>query len=172
MSERKSGRARRTIVYDGQSNRMSMILALIVVAAIFIVVAVRSVSLRQQLSSYNEQIEALEEEIAEEEARTEQIEEYAKYVQTDEYVEEVARDKLGLVREGEVLFKNDGDTYSSSASSSDDDADEADSSASDTQTEESTEESDASSDTSGQDTSEADAASSETDSLWEPIDGE
>lgn len=38
-------------------------------------------------------------------ARTQEIEEYRKYTQTKKYVEEVAKDKLGLVKEGEIIYK-------------------------------------------------------------------
>ena len=47
------------------------------------------------------------EQIAEEEERTKEIEEYAKYTQTKKYIEEVAKDKLGLVYEGEIIFKDE-----------------------------------------------------------------
>ena len=33
--------------------------------------------------------------------------EYETYTQTKKYIEEVARDKLGLVYEGEILFKDE-----------------------------------------------------------------
>ena len=51
--------------------------------------------------------EALQQEIALEEARTEEIQEYEKYTQTKKFVEEVAKDKLGLVYEGEIIFKDE-----------------------------------------------------------------
>ena len=47
----------------------------------------------------------MESEIVKEEQRAEDIEEYRKYTETREYIEEVAREKLGLVYEGEVIFK-------------------------------------------------------------------
>ena len=37
--------------------------------------------------------------------RAEDIEEYGKYTKTTKFVEEVAKDKLGLVYEGEIIFK-------------------------------------------------------------------
>ena len=49
--------------------------------------------------------QALQEQIDAEEERAEQIEEYRKYTQTKKYVEEVAKDKLGLVNEGEIIYK-------------------------------------------------------------------
>ena len=61
-----------------------------------------------ELSEMQERAAELEQQIAEEEQRTKDIEEYSKYTKTDEYVEEVARDKLGLVKQGEIIFKNTG----------------------------------------------------------------
>ena len=49
--------------------------------------------------------ELLEQQIAGEEKRTEEIEEYRKYTTTKKYAEEVANDKLGLVHDGEIIFK-------------------------------------------------------------------
>lgn len=43
--------------------------------------------------------------IQEEQKRSEEIEEYRAYVQTKSYIEEVARDVLGLVYKNEVVFK-------------------------------------------------------------------
>ena len=40
-----------------------------------------------------------------EEARAAQLEEYRVYVQTKQYVEKVAKEKLGLVKKDEILFK-------------------------------------------------------------------
>ncbi|MCI9333955.1 MAG: hypothetical protein HFI98_04245 [Lachnospiraceae bacterium] len=42
-----------------------------------------------------------------EQKRAQEIDEFEKYTHTKKYVEEVARDKLGLVYEGEILFKNE-----------------------------------------------------------------
>ena len=55
------------------------------------------------LTGYSEELEQI---VAEEE-RAKEIEEFEKYTQTKKYVEEVARDKLGLVYEGEILFKDE-----------------------------------------------------------------
>ena len=43
--------------------------------------------------------------IEQEEKRTEEIEELKKYVQTKKYAEEIAKERLGLVYEDEILFK-------------------------------------------------------------------
>ena len=67
----------------------------------------RSVELQQKIAGYDTQIASLSAQIDAETARAEEIEEYRKYTQTKAYVEEVAKDKLGLVYEGEILFKED-----------------------------------------------------------------
>ena len=43
--------------------------------------------------------------IEDEESRSEEIDELSEYVGTDEYIESVAKEKLGLVYENEILFK-------------------------------------------------------------------
>jgi len=65
------------------------------------------VELQRKIAGYDTQIASLSAQIDAETARSEEIEEYRKYTQTKAYVEEVAKDKLGLVYEGEILFKED-----------------------------------------------------------------
>jgi cell division protein DivIC len=43
--------------------------------------------------------------IADEDARTLELEELATYTKTKKYAEEVAKDKLGLVYENEIIFQ-------------------------------------------------------------------
>lgn len=85
---------------------MGMLLVTTVVLMMLIVVTVKSVELREKRASYAMREEALLQEIAAEEARTEEIAEYEKYTQTKKYVEEIAKEKLGLVYEGEIIFKD------------------------------------------------------------------
>lgn len=76
-----------------------------VVVLMLIFVTVASLSLRVQNSNKQERIEELQAQIAEEKQKSEEIEEYSKYVQTKKYAEEVAKEKLGLVYEDEIIFK-------------------------------------------------------------------
>lgn len=100
--------ARRKVAYRKRSqNRFSMILVSMVVIMITIVVAVKGVELRQKIDAVAEKEALLKEQIAAEEERAEEIEEYRKEVQTKGYVEKVAKEKLGLVYEGEILFKEE-----------------------------------------------------------------
>ncbi len=88
-------------------NRFSMLLVGLVVTLITVAVAVSSIELRQRLAHYEEQEAQLQEQIHAEELRAAQIEEFRKYTQTKSYKEEVAREKLGLMYEGEVLYKKE-----------------------------------------------------------------
>lgn len=76
-----------------------------VVVLMLIFVSVASLSLRASNADKQEHIEELEAQIEAEEEKAEEIEEYSKYVQTKKYAEEVAKDKLGLVYEDEIIFK-------------------------------------------------------------------
>lgn len=101
-------RGKRRVAYRRRhQNRFSLFLVSLVVLMIMVVVAVRSVELQRKIAGYDTQIASLSAQIDAETARAEEIEEYRKYTQTKAYVEEVAKNKLGLVYEGEILFKED-----------------------------------------------------------------
>ena len=92
-------RGKRRVAYRRRhQNRFSLFLVSLVVLMIMVVVAVRSVELQRKIAGYDTQIASLSAQIDAETARAEEIE---------AYVEEVAKDKLGLVYEGEILFKED-----------------------------------------------------------------
>ena len=100
--------ARRKVAYRKRhQNRFSMFLVTLVVLMIMVVVAVDSVELKSKIEEQTAKETELLAQKEAEEVRAEEIEEYRKYTQTKRYVEEVAKDKLGLVYEGEILFKED-----------------------------------------------------------------
>ncbi len=90
-----------------RQNRLAMLLVTTVVLMMMLVVTVKSVELRQKRAVYREREEVLLQEIELEEARSAEIEEYGKYTQTKKFVEEVAKEKLGLVYDGEIIFKDE-----------------------------------------------------------------
>lgn len=85
----------------------ALTLAIIVMLLLVVILAYRGYELNNTKQANQKRIEELQSQIADEEERTEQIEEYARYTQTKKYVEEVAKDKLGLVYEGEIVFKDE-----------------------------------------------------------------
>lgn len=88
-------------------NRFSMFLVTLVVVMIMVVVAVKGVELRQKIDAKAEEEQQLDAQIAAEQQRTQEIEEFGKEVQTKGYIEDMARDKLGLVYEDEIMFKEE-----------------------------------------------------------------
>lgn len=86
------------------SNRLGMIGISIVVVAFCTVIAIRTDGLKEK----NNQLEAkeieLQEQLQNEETRSLELEEKRVYVQTKQYVEEMAK-KLGLVYPDEIIFK-------------------------------------------------------------------
>ncbi len=99
--------ARKAAYRKRRQNRLAMLLVTTVVLMMMLVVTFKSVELREKRQFYMDRETALLEEIAAEEARTAEIEEYGKYTQTKKFVEEVAKEKLGLVYEGEIIFKDE-----------------------------------------------------------------
>lgn len=86
-------------------NRLGMTMAVGAIFMIVAVVGVNSFSLRQKQEKYAVREQELLELIAEEEARAEELKELETYTKTKKYAEEVAKDKLGLVYENEIIFQ-------------------------------------------------------------------
>ena len=86
-------------------NRMALIGITMVVMSLGVVTHVGTASLREKEQEYAVKEQNLEKTKAQEEARAAELEEYRIYVQTKQYVEKVANEKLGLVNEDEILFK-------------------------------------------------------------------
>ncbi len=78
-----------------------------VVGVLFVAMMANSASLEKKLDAYAAQSEELDSQIAEENERTSEIDELKEYMTTDEYVEEIARDKLGLVKDNEIVFREE-----------------------------------------------------------------
>lgn len=81
------------------------IIILLVVALFGISVLGVGMKMRAQNEKREARIQELESMIAEEEERAKELEEYRKYIQTKKYIEEVAKEKLGLVYPDEIIFK-------------------------------------------------------------------
>ena len=85
-------------------HRLSIILISGVVVILAIVLSVASISLRKKWKNQDTQITELQEQLQNENARTEEIDELEEHVGTDEYIEDTARE-TGLVYPNEILFQ-------------------------------------------------------------------
>lgn len=96
-------------------SKTAMISITFVVGILFLGMMGKSLNLQKQLSSYDSQISDLDRQIEDEEGRTTEIDDLKEYMETDEYAEETAREKLGLVKENEIVFKEGEDTQEESS---------------------------------------------------------
>ena len=80
-----------------QQHKRSMLGISAVIMLLVMVVSVSSISLQARNKEYIAQEKELEASIREEKDRAEEISELEDYVGTDEYIEQTAKDKLGLV---------------------------------------------------------------------------
>lgn len=86
-------------------HKLSMFAIASVIIVLIAILSVASISLHAKNKEYIAQEAELEAQIEAEVNRAEEIDELEKYVGTDEYVEDVAKEKLGLVYPNEILFE-------------------------------------------------------------------
>ena len=80
---------------------------LLIVLFVFGASTVAGIRLKQKNLTYQQREEALQESIDKEEARSQEIDDLEAYTKTKKYAEEVAKDKLGLVYDNEIIFKEE-----------------------------------------------------------------
>ena len=97
---RKSRRAR-----GPGGNRAAMILITVVVCLLFAVLAYKDYQLNKRIEANLLRKAALEAEIEEERGRTGTILDMRDYMESDEFIREKAKERLGLVDEEEIIFK-------------------------------------------------------------------
>lgn len=99
--------SRRIVVRKKRQNGFSVALVIMVIVMLMIVITFGRIELQKRQEEYTLKEQQLQEQIEAEVQRSEEIEEYRKYTKTQKYVEEVAKEKLGLVNENEIIFKSE-----------------------------------------------------------------
>ena len=89
------------------NNYLGMAAITIVVLILLVGLTVQSINLKARIAVYDAKAAALQQSIEDEQERTKEIDEQKEYMQTDEYIAEVARDKLGLVKGNEIVFEEE-----------------------------------------------------------------
>lgn len=90
-------------------NRFGMFMAALTILIVAVAVGYNSYSLLEKRAEYKAEIESLSSQIQDEQDRAEELDELQKYTGTKKYIEEIAKDKLGLVYDNEIIFKKDDD---------------------------------------------------------------
>lgn len=88
-------------------NGIAMLSITFAVGVLFIAMMTMSLNLQQQISDCKTEMKEVQSQIDEENERTKEIDETKERMDTDEYVAEVAREKLGLVKDNEIVFKEE-----------------------------------------------------------------
>lgn len=83
----------------------NMVIVSLIVAMVVVVVLFKSSELKERKAAYEKREEYLLEQIEIQDARAEEIAEYEKYTHTKQYVEDMAKSKLGLVYKDEIIFE-------------------------------------------------------------------
>jgi cell division protein FtsB len=99
--------ARRVAFRKRRQNRLGMMLVTFVVLVLMGVILFKGRELKLKQAEYQQKEETLQAQIEEEHERTCKLTDYEKYTKTDKFVEEIAKEKLGLLYENEILFRSD-----------------------------------------------------------------
>lgn len=109
VQKRKKGKSKRRrtpeFLRARNENRLGMTVAMMAILIMTAVVGVNSISLKQKEEKYAAREQELVSLIEAEEKRAQELEEFATYTKTKKYAEEIAKDKLGLVYENEIIFQ-------------------------------------------------------------------
>ena len=88
-----------------KQNRLAMFGITLVVLALLAVLGLQTVRLEQRRDGYTDRLTSIERQLSEQEERAADLEAERLYVQTRQYVEKVAKERLGLVNPDEILLK-------------------------------------------------------------------
>ncbi len=99
--------ARRVAFRKRRQNRLGMMLVSFVVLMLMGVILFKGRELKAKQAEYQQKEETLQAQIEDEHERTRKLTDYEKYTKTDKFVEEIAKEKLGLLYENEILFRSD-----------------------------------------------------------------
>lgn len=88
-----------------RANQTGKMCVTLIVLALIGVMSVQIVNLYQKDQQLIAQEKLLQKQMETELSRQQEIEEYEAYTKTQEYVEEIAKSKLGLVYKDEIIFK-------------------------------------------------------------------
>lgn len=103
MKNPKNGKEKKRIGYNYLGMAGIMVIALVLLGSLML----QSKTLERRRDYYDSKATALEKSIESEKERTKEIEAEKEHMKTDEYVEEAAREKLGLVKDNEIVLQEE-----------------------------------------------------------------
>ena len=98
--EKNSGRKKKV----RKKSRTTEFSITIVLCCLVAVLTVKGISLQQKVNANASRLSSLDSQIEEEKQRTDDITALKEYMQTDEYIEKMASEKLGLIKSNAKVF--------------------------------------------------------------------
>ena len=88
-----------------QNHKRSVLAISSIIVMLSAVIVIHGMALQARNKEYMAQEAELMAQLDDEKDRSEEIDKLKEYVGTDEYIEDVAKEKLGLIKQNEILFK-------------------------------------------------------------------
>lgn len=79
----------------------------LIVLVLLTTLMVESQDLNTALAGYDARAAVLNQSIEDEQTRTEELQKLKEYMLTDEYAEQAAREKFGMIKENEIIFQEE-----------------------------------------------------------------
>lgn len=98
---------RKEKVEKQKRNIWGMVLITVIVLLMIFIMLYQKKKIVDTMASYDVRYETLQKSIKEEKKYTKEIEKEKEYMQSDEYIAQVAREKLGLVKDNEIVFEEE-----------------------------------------------------------------
>lgn len=107
MAQGRGGKKRKRSRSAGyhRKNQATMLAITAVAALLCLVVLLQGRTLKVQIADGQQKLAMIEAEIEKEEARAQEIDELREYMQSSEYIEKAAKEKIGLLKKNEMIFK-------------------------------------------------------------------
>lgn len=105
MARRKSQHIQKRKLQERRVKRSMQLIVFVVVIFTF-TLCISGATMYAKNSEYDKLINQLEQQLEEEENRTQEITDFEEHTNTDAYIEEVAKEKLGMAYPNEIILKS------------------------------------------------------------------
>lgn len=89
------------------SKKLGRTCATIIVVGVFVILGFQMWRLKDKNDEYSARVEELTVRLEEEQRRASELEDYEVYVNSDAYIEDTAKTKLGMLYDDEIVFRED-----------------------------------------------------------------
>ncbi|MDD3279122.1 MAG: septum formation initiator family protein [Lachnospiraceae bacterium] len=105
MKKKRSVKKTLTKRNNNRQNRVAMLVITFVLCILLGALLIEGQRISAKINSNEQKVTQLEQQIAQENQRTEDISEMETEMSSDAYLEKIAKERLGLVKENEIVFK-------------------------------------------------------------------